>query len=110
MIGPQLYFSNEAPYYRTGLIANMVVLIVMFGLCIMQMLYLIFLNKRNIKRRAALGKTGAHVDYSLENSKNWAKMKANTHKTEEELQMEHTESEGLEDKTDLENEDFIYSL
>jgi hypothetical protein len=110
MIGPQLYFSREAPYYRTGLIANMVVLIIMFGVCILQMLGLVLLNKRNIKRRAALGKTGVHVDYSLENSKNWAKMKEDTGKSEEEMGVEHSAQEAFEDKTDLQNEDFIYSL
>jgi hypothetical protein len=110
MIGPQLYFSREAPYYRSGLIANMIVLIIMFGVCILQMFGLILMNRRNIKRRAALGKTGAHVDYSLENSKNWAKMKQDTTQAEGEHAGEEENVHAFEDKTDLQNEDFIYSL
>jgi hypothetical protein len=47
----------------------------MFGTIILQTFYLAFLNKRNVKRRRAAGKTGAHIDYSLESSVNWAKLR-----------------------------------
>jgi len=40
------------------------------------MFYLRMLNLRNVKRRQALGRTGTHVDFSLENSSNWAKLRA----------------------------------
>jgi hypothetical protein len=34
------------------------------------------LNLRNVRRRRELGRTGAHVDLSLENSSNWNKLRA----------------------------------
>ena len=40
------------------------------------MFYLRMLNLRNVKRRKALGRTGTHVDLSLESSSNWAKIRA----------------------------------
>ena len=113
MVGPQLYLEEEAPRYQTGLTANMAVLCVMFALVIVQMLYLTFLNKRNQRRRVAMGKTGKHVDYSLENSNKWAGMRADAAQTAqgEEGEKGHTVNEhAFEDLTDLKNEDFIYSL
>lgn len=112
MVGPQLYLGSEAPRYQTGLIANMSVLCVMFVIVILQMLYLTFLNKRNAKRRLASGKTGAHVDYSLENSSKWAQMRADAAAGRvDEGEKGHTVNEhAFEDLTDLKNEDFIYSL
>lgn len=112
MVGPQLYLESEQPRYETGLTANMAVLCVMFFLVIVQMLYLTFLNKRNQKRRAAMGKTSKHVDYSLENSSKWAKMRQDqVEGAQEEGEKGHTVNEhAFEDLTDLKNEDFIYSL
>ncbi|RSH85337.1 hypothetical protein EHS25_004733 [Saitozyma podzolica] len=111
IVGPQLYKSNQAPYYKDGLSANLIVLCIMFGTIILQTFYLAFLNQRNVKRRRAAGKTGAHIDYSLESSVNWAKLR--------QRQMEAMIAEGHQeaynaqafmDLTDLQNEDFIYSL
>jgi len=111
MIGPQLYLPGEAPYYQTGLIANMVVLCLMFVLISGQMLYLIYLNKRNMKRRIANGKTGANVDYSLEDSSKWAQMRLDAKaRTTESGQEEVYNEKAFEDLTDLQNEDFVYSL
>lgn len=116
MVGPQLYLESEQPYYQTGLIANMIVLVAMFCLCIGQVFYLTYLNKRNVRRRIAAGKTGPHVDYSLENSNRWADMRAEKRAAAGgedakamDGQMDDDEG-GLDDKTDLKNEDFIYSL
>jgi hypothetical protein len=116
MVGPQLYLESEEPRYQTGLIANMAVLCLLFGLVILQSFYLLFLNRRNGKKRIASGKTGPHVDYSLEDSSKWASMKAQRGEQtaggedgvvhNEEQVNEHA----FEDLTDLKNEDFIYSL
>ena len=112
MVGPQLYLDSEEPRFQTGLIANMSVLCLMFVIVILQMLYLIYLNKRNAKRRLASGKTGPHVDYSLENSNKWAQMRADAAAGRaEEGEKGHAVNEhAFEDLTDLKNEDFIYSL
>lgn len=116
MVGPQLYLGSERPYYQTGLVGNMAVLCIMFCLCVFQVFYITWLNKRNAKRRAAMGKTGPHVDYSLENSSKWADMKAARRAAAagenggKPLDDEEDDMAGLEDKTDLENEMFVYSL
>ena len=45
-------------------------------LIVFQALYLAYLNRRNVSRRRAAGKLGAHVDYSLESSRRWAALDA----------------------------------
>jgi hypothetical protein len=111
IVGPQLYLSKEAPQYQTGLIGNLVVLSILFGLIIVQALYLSFLNRRNAKKRTAMGKTGPNVDYSLESSSKWAEMKAQQRHMEQEGGLpEEFNVNAFEDLTDLKNVDFIYSL
>jgi hypothetical protein len=110
MVGPQLYLSKDAPYYKTGLTANLVVLCVMAGLIVVQAFYLKFLNHRNDKKRTASGRT-KNVDYSLESSANWAKIKAqHKHLEAERGFVEETNENAFADLTDLKNEDFVYSL
>jgi hypothetical protein len=111
IVGPQLYLSKEAPQYQTGLIGNLVVLSILFGLIIVQALYLSLLNRRNAKKRKAMGKTGPNVDYSLESSSKWAEMKAQQRHMEQEGGLpEEFNVNAFEDLTDLKNVDFIYSL
>lgn len=74
--GPFVYYADEAPYYKSGLTANLVVVCVLAGCVVVQMFYLRMLNLRNVRRRRELGRTGAHVDLSLENSSNWNKLRA----------------------------------
>lgn len=70
-----------------------------------------FLNKRNNKRRLASGRTGKNVDYSLEASKDWAKIKAaQVERTDGGSTGEVYNSKAFDDMTDLQNEDFVYSL
>ncbi|WWC88220.1 uncharacterized protein L201_003125 [Kwoniella dendrophila CBS 6074] len=114
IVGPQLYKSKEAPYYHTGLTGNLIVLCAMFGLIICQALYLAMLNRRNVQRRIAKGKTGAHVDLSLEKSSKWQELRER--QRADQAAEGHVETEGayndqaFMDLTDLQNEDFIYSL
>lgn len=113
IVGPQLYKQSERPYYSTGLTGNLVVLCIMFGCVILQALYLSFLNKRNVARRRALGKTGKHIDYSLESSAKWASMRQEQRenaKAEGGEDLEDRNDNAFKDLTDLQNEDFIYSL
>jgi len=111
IVGPQLYLTKEAPRYQTGLIGNLVVIAILFGLIIVQTFYLSLLNRRNAKKRKAMGKTGPNVDYSLESSSKWAAMKAQQKHNEQEggIAEEHNAA-AFEDLTDLQNVDFIYSL
>jgi hypothetical protein len=73
--GPQLYKANQAPFYQTGLISNLIVLCILFGVVCLQAFYLHILNRRNIARRRASGKTGAHLDFSLESSNKWENLR-----------------------------------
>ena len=109
MVGPQLYLSKESPYYRTGLTANLVVLCIMAGLIVVQAFYLAILNRRNNKKLAALGR-GKNVDYSLESSANWAKLKAQHRETGQESGVAQTNENAFADYTDLKNVEFVYSL
>lgn len=90
----------------------MIVLCILVGVIILQTFYLMFLNKRNNKRRTAAGKTGRNVDYSLEDSKDWAKIRA----TEDARNLadgniaEEYNTMAFADMTDLDNDEFVYSL
>ncbi|RSH80114.1 hypothetical protein EHS25_007316 [Saitozyma podzolica] len=109
IVGPQLY--KQAPYYREGLTANLIVLCILFGTIILQTFYLALLNKRNVKRRRAAGKTGAHYDYSLESSSHWAKLRERQQEAMvAEGHQETYNAQAFMDLTDLQNEDFVYSL
>nr|XP_019007564.1 uncharacterized protein I206_07578 [Kwoniella pini CBS 10737]OCF46345.1 hypothetical protein I206_07578 [Kwoniella pini CBS 10737] len=68
---------------------------------------------RNVKRRIAKGKSGAQIDLSLENSSRWAELRAKQRAGQ--IADGNVEEEGFNDQafmdlTDLQNEDFIYSL
>ena len=111
IVGPQLYKKKQAPYYHTGLEANMAVLCILSGLILLQAFYLSMLNKRNVKRREAAGKTGRLVDYSLEASSKWKALRSEqAARDQSEGHGERQHVEGIDDLTDLKNEDFIYSL
>ena len=69
VVGPTLYTTEEAPLYRRGLISNLVLFIVLVGLYGITCVYLIFLNRRQAKRREALGKQGVRVDTSMKKVK-----------------------------------------
>ncbi|KAF7158138.1 hypothetical protein CNMCM5623_002804 [Aspergillus felis] len=98
VIGPQLYSTSQAPLYRPGLISNLI---------IMTNLYLVYLNRKQAKRRRELGKSAHIVDES---------MLSKRHLEGKALELEEvapappapTEDKGFSDTTDLKNEDFIY--
>lgn len=111
IVGPQLYLDSEKPRYQTGLIGNLVVLCILFGLIIVQGFYLAMLNRRNAKLRKAMGKTGPSVDYSLEDPSKWAAMKAQQQHNEQEAGgVQEQGDNAFRDLTDLSNVDFVYSL
>ncbi|ORY33755.1 allantoate permease [Naematelia encephala] len=113
IVGPQLYKSAQAPYYHTGLEANMGCLVALSALILLQAFYLGILNKRNVARRRANGKTGELVDYSLESSSKWQSLRADQAAKDEAegvgAQAKEHNAHAFDDLTDLQNEDFIYS-
>ena len=104
VVGPTLYTTDEAPLYRRGLISNLIMFIVLVGLYALNWFYLVFLNRRHVKRREALGKHGNRIDTSM------MRVKARVDEIDDKHGVEEIETEdrSLSDATDLENEDFVY--
>jgi hypothetical protein len=55
MVGPQVYFDSEAPYYRTGLYVDIGCWSVLVLLCIAMFFHLRRLNRRQAIRRREVG-------------------------------------------------------
>lgn len=111
IVGPQLYLTQEAPRYQTGLLGNLAVLCVLFALIIVQGVWLALLNRRNANKRTAMGRSGPNIDYSLESSSKWAAMKAQQQQNEQESgEQDEYNANAFADLTDLKNVDFVYSL
>ncbi|KAF7376363.1 MFS general substrate transporter [Mycena sanguinolenta] len=104
ILGPLVYKTQDKPYYKPGLICDLICWILLAFLTLVTAAYLKFLNKRHAHRRAALGKPGEVIDTSLETVKEGKRRSAGnaTHDVQN-LQSFH-------DLTDLANEDFIYVL
>ncbi|KAL2213881.1 major facilitator superfamily transporter [Sarocladium strictum] len=108
IIGPLLYDTKDAPTYRPGLISNLVIFVLVGAMGILIPLYLMALNRWHAKKREALGKRAVVVDESM--------MKKKDMQNSKEVELEMTENRtrtveednGLQDITDLKNEDFIY--
>ena len=110
IIGPLLYSPDDKPLYRPGLISNLVMFILVAILGLLIPLYLMYLNKVHAKRREELGKDSAIADESMKRGDAADVDKAVV--VEEEQKQAHgrslEEDNGLQDMTDLKNEDFIY--
>ncbi|KLO84810.1 allantoate transporter [Fusarium fujikuroi] len=100
VIGPLLYSTDQAPLYRSGLISNLCMFVLVIILTIIITLYLILLNKSHARRRVALGKSEVLVDRSMLRGSAAAELESNE-------EMEAHEHD-FEDMTDIKNEDFIF--
>ncbi|ORY70209.1 major facilitator superfamily domain-containing protein [Pseudomassariella vexata] len=109
VIGPLLYSTEQAPTYRPGLIANLIMFVLVGAMGLLIPLYLMLLNRRHAQMREQLGKSAVIIDESMLRKKNMGSSKqaeleqnehAETHKLEDD--------NGLQDVSDLKNEDFIY--
>ncbi|CAL1710357.1 unnamed protein product [Somion occarium] len=112
IVGPLLFTTEEAPYYRRGLIADLICWIVLAVLVLFTAVYLAFLNKRHAARRRRAGKTATVVDTSLETAVESARLQI---QNEENGRKEGADASALngrafDDLTDVQNEDFIYVL
>ncbi|KAI0474101.1 major facilitator superfamily domain-containing protein [Xylariaceae sp. FL0804] len=111
IIGPQLYSTADAPTYRTGLTANLVmfVLVGVLGIDRVIPLYLRVLNKRHARRREEMGKQAWLVDESMLSKKQMRDGKAvELEQADYQQPRSLEEDNGLRDLSDLKNEDFIY--
>ncbi|KAI1109880.1 MFS general substrate transporter [Nemania sp. NC0429] len=107
IIGPHLFDIKDAPLYRPGLIASLVQFAFVGALGLLIPVYLMYLNKRHAAKRVQLGKRADLQDKSMMTKKDQQQPE-----DEEAEQKEHITSveddNGLQDLSDLQNEDFIY--
>ncbi|KAK1573641.1 major facilitator superfamily transporter [Colletotrichum navitas] len=110
VIGPLLYSVDDAPVYRPGLISNLVMFILVIFMGALLPLYLKYLNVQHSKRREALGKSTNIVDESMMRNKGEKDSKEVELEEDPQRQQRKTieEDHGLQDMTDLKNEDFIF--
>lgn len=108
IIGPLLYNTKDAPLYRPGLIANLIMFITVGVLGLLIPMYLMVLNRWHAKRREELGKQANVVDESMVRRKDMQESKAVELEQNEQLGTNIEDDNGLNDLPDLKNEDFIY--
>jgi hypothetical protein len=107
VIGPLLYSVDDAPLYRPGLIANLIMFTLVGIISLLIPIYLAFLNKRHAKRREELGKSAVRVDESM--LKKVEMVQGKDVELEENGEAQRQEADnGFSDLTDVQNEDFIY--
>ncbi|KAJ3554601.1 hypothetical protein NPX13_g10571 [Xylaria arbuscula] len=105
IIGPQLFNTKDAPLYRPGLISALVQFSFVGTMGLLIPLYLMFLNKRHSRKRVQLGKRADIVDASMLKKK---EMQQDTELDQKEQHTSLEEDNGLRDRSDLMNEDFVY--
>ncbi|KAJ6499053.1 MFS general substrate transporter [Mycena sanguinolenta] len=104
ILGPLVYKTQDKPYYKPGLICDLICWILLAFFTLVTAAYLKFLNQRHADRRAVLGKPAEVIDTSLETVKESKRRVAgNGGDDVQNLQSFH-------DLTDLANEDFLYVL
>ncbi|KAL4772868.1 major facilitator superfamily domain-containing protein [Aspergillus nidulans var. acristatus] len=101
VVGPNLYTTDEAPGYRRGLLSNLAMFCVLVLLCVLNLIYIFYLNKRQEKRRVAMGKPAKIVDRSMQTvGETDIDSKGDVN--------QRVDDNAFKDLTDFENEDFVY--
>ncbi|KAJ5336232.1 hypothetical protein MYU51_009535 [Penicillium brevicompactum] len=108
VIGPLLFSTDDAPLYRTGLIADLAMFVTVGILAALIPIYLAFLNKKHEKMRLGLGKSAHVADMSMLRKDQLKVNKATELESSQDQKNSVEEDKGLLDVTDLKNEDFIY--
>ncbi|KAL2129463.1 hypothetical protein VTI74DRAFT_7784 [Chaetomium olivicolor] len=98
IVGPLLFREEDAPEYRAGLRSTMGVFFGMVGVVLLQIGYLMLLNKLQTRRRVANGKPAHIHDHSMEDK--YVDMRAENAGTVGE--------KAFADLTDRENDEFVY--
>ena len=104
ILGPNLYKPSDKPLYHRGLISNLVLFVVLIFFYVLQWGYLIWRNRKQAARRTAMGKDANLVDRSM--NKVIGRKEGDEKNEVEELEAEDS---SLADRTDFENELFIYT-
>lgn len=104
VVGPNLYTTADAPLYTRGLVSSLAMFCVIILLSLLNMVYLLLLNKKHQKKRVSMGKSAKIIDKSMA-------AVGTVFKEEEEgkvQQEEGVDDNAFRDLTDLDNEDFVY--
>jgi len=111
-IGPQVFLAKEAPYYRTGLLTCIGSWCGLFITCATMGFYLKYLNRRQERRRVALGLPAKLEDMSIMSTDDATAYRASL--TQTLLEQGFDESKlfegAFDDLTDLENPIFMYVI
>lgn len=112
IVGPQVYLSREAPHYRTGLYTAMSCWALLLVVAVGMGAYLKLLNRRQERRREALGLPAKLKDMSIMSLEEADAYKASLMET---LRSQGHATEELyvnsfDDMTDFENPMFMYVL
>ncbi|AAW44174.1 allantoate transporter, putative [Cryptococcus deneoformans JEC21] len=112
IVGPQLYLKEEEPYYHTGLYSNLGFYAALVVLMVSMSFYLRYLNKRQAKRRAALGLPEELEDMSIMTTEEAQRYKVKLAQRMKEHGLDEAKlyENAFDDMTDMENPAFIYVL
>jgi MFS family permease len=99
IIGPLLFSSKDAPYYKPGLTKTMGITGAMIGVIILQLVNLVFLNKLQERKRIKNGKPAKIRDLSMEH-----RYVANAAEGED----DQLGQNAFMDITDSKNDEFVY--
>jgi hypothetical protein len=98
IVGPLLFSSADAPEYHPGLRSTVGVFAAFLAVVVLQVVYLVLLNKRQTRRRVAHGKAARIHDHSMEDQ--YVDMRAQNAETIGGL--------AFADLTDCQNDEFVY--
>ncbi|KAL2202383.1 MFS general substrate transporter [Sarocladium strictum] len=101
IIGPLLFNANDAPYYKPGLTKTMGVTCALIGVIALQAANILFLNKRQERRRVRNGKPAKLHDLSMEHQYTAGSRDAG----EDGPQLGEN---AFKDLTDSQNDEFVY--
>ena len=101
VVGPQLYQPSDAPLYRSGLLSNLALFVILIGLYAVQVVYLLYINNRHSKARVAIGRSAKVVDRTMLEIKDNANLKLEDR--------QETVEHAFDDMTDWQNIDFVYT-
>ncbi|KAF8869063.1 MFS general substrate transporter [Infundibulicybe gibba] len=110
IVGPLLYRTQDKPYYRRGLISNLICWAILALLTLVTAMYLAACNARHAAARVRAGKVGKLVDMSLEREPKGDAGGGTQQVAKGVRERDATNDQAFSDLTDMRNEDFIYVL
>lgn len=109
IIGPLLFAPKDKPYYRGGLTAMLICLIVAVCFVFVVIVYLHYSNKRNERRRVVAGKKAKIQDYSMLTMREVQVARAKEVGEKGGVSnIQNIGTHAFDDLTDLQNNEFIY--